>query len=43
VHNDIESDANIDDVFATINRRLNQIRKAQPLGGSLNEENKDLV
>ena len=35
LHNDIESDANVDSVFKTIERRLKQGRKAQPLGGDL--------
>ena len=35
LHNDIESDANVDSVFKTIEIRLKQGRKAQPLGGDL--------
>ena len=35
LHNDIESDADVDSVFKTIERRLKQGRKAQPLGGKL--------
>ena len=34
LHADIESDADIETVFATIERRLKQGRKAQPLGGN---------
>ena len=37
LHADIESDANIETVFATIERRLRQGRKAQPLGGKLDK------
>ena len=42
LHNDIESDATVDAAFATITRRLKQTRKAQPLGGPLDERD-DLV
>jgi len=35
LHADIESDADIDAVFDTIERRLKEGRKAQPLGGKL--------
>ena len=37
LHADIESDADIDTAFATIQRRLKQGRKAQPLGGKLDK------
>ena len=37
LHADIESDAGIETVFATIERRLKQGRKAQPLGGKLDK------
>ena len=42
VHNDIESDASVDAAFTTITRRLKQTRKAQPLGGNLDDA-EDLV
>jgi len=42
LHNDIESDASVGAVFATIERRLKQGRKAQPLGGNL-DTTEDLV
>lgn len=37
MHADIESDTNIKSAFATIERRLKQGRKAQPLGGDRNK------
>ena len=37
LHADIESDSDIDTVFATIKRRLKEGRKAQPLGGKLDK------
>lgn len=37
LHADIESDADVDTVFKTIERRLKEGRKAQPLGGTLNK------
>ena len=37
LHDDIESDASVEAAFATINRRLKQGRKAQPLGGKLDK------
>jgi len=37
LHNDIESDASIEAVFETIDRRFKQGRTAQPLGGKLND------
>lgn len=37
LHNDIESDASIEAVFETIDRRFKQGRAAQPLGGKLND------
>ncbi len=37
LHADIESDADVDTVFRTIERRLKTGRKAQPLGGKLNK------
>jgi len=42
LHADIESDADIKTVFETIERRLKQGRKAQPLGGKL-DKIEDLV
>ena len=42
LHADIESDETVDAVFATIERRLKQGRKAQPLGGKL-DKIEDLV
>ena len=42
LHADIESDETVDVVFATIERRLKQGRKAQPLGGKL-DKIEDLV
>jgi len=42
LHDDIESDPDIDTAFETIRRRLKEGRKAQPLGGKLNNI-KDLV
>ena len=42
LHADIESDADIDSAFETIERRLKQGRKAQPLGGNFDEA-EDLV
>jgi len=42
LHNDIESDPDIDTAFGTIRRRLKERRKAQPLGGKL-DNIKDLV
>jgi len=42
LHDDIESDSNIDTAFETIHRRLKDGRKAQPLGGKL-DNIKDLV
>jgi uncharacterized protein (TIGR00730 family) len=42
LHDDIESDPDIDTVFETIERRLKEGRKAQPLGGKL-DNIKDLV
>ena len=42
LHADIESDKNIDAVFATIERRLKQGRKAQPLGGRV-EANEEIL
>jgi len=42
LHDDIESDTSIEEVFATIERRLKEGRKAQPLGGKL-DEIEDLV
>lgn len=37
LHDDIESDANVDAVFETIERRLREGRNAQPLGGKLDK------
>ena len=37
LHNDIESDTSIEAVFETIDRRFQQGRTAQPLGGKLND------
>ena len=37
LHADIESDPDIDTVFETIERRLKEGRKAQPLGGKLDK------
>jgi len=42
LHNDIESDPDINTAFETILRRLKEGRKAQPLGGKL-DNIKDLV
>jgi uncharacterized protein (TIGR00730 family) len=42
LHDDIESDASVEAVFNTIERRLKEGRKAQPLGGKL-DKIEDLV